>query len=103
MLRACLSLLVALAAACAESTGGPSEPESNALEGQAVTLSLQLVAQGLVTPVFLTSPPRDPRLFVLEKGGRIRVIQDGVLVTLVEGRVARRGESADAAEAVTAG
>ena len=32
-----------------------------------------------------------------------KVVQDGVLVTLVEGRVARRGETADAAEAVAAG
>jgi 3-hydroxybutyryl-CoA dehydratase len=32
-----------------------------------------------------------------------KIVQDGVLVTLVEGRAARRGETADAAEAVTAG
>ena len=31
-----------------------------------------------------------------------KVVQDGVLVTLVEGRIARRGEAADAAAAVAA-
>ncbi|HET6341546.1 MAG TPA: PQQ-dependent sugar dehydrogenase [Gemmatimonadota bacterium] len=35
------------------------------------------VADGLDFPVHLTSPPGDPRLFVVEKSGSIRVIQDG--------------------------
>ncbi|MGE3545923.1 MAG: sorbosone dehydrogenase family protein, partial [Kofleriaceae bacterium] len=29
--------------------------------------------------VLVTSPPNDPRLFVIEKNGRIRIIEDGVL------------------------
>lgn len=33
-----------------------------------------LIANGLDKPVFLTSPPGDPRLFVLEKEGRIRIV-----------------------------
>ena len=33
----------------------------------------QLVIDGLVGPVRLVSPPADPRLFVVEQAGRIRV------------------------------
>ncbi|HUS64428.1 MAG TPA: PQQ-dependent sugar dehydrogenase [Kofleriaceae bacterium] len=42
-------------------------------------LALELVSGGLVDPVFVTSPPGDERLFVVEKAGRILVIDDGVL------------------------
>jgi len=37
-------------------------------------LGLEVVADGLATPVFVTAPPGDDRLFVIEKAGRIRVI-----------------------------
>jgi glucose/arabinose dehydrogenase len=43
-------------------------------------LALQLIATGLEQPIYLTQAPGDAtRLFVIEKPGRIRVIQDGVL------------------------
>ena len=93
MMRRCAGLLVALSLGCAESPGGPSEP--SAARSQAATLSLQLVAQGLASPVLLTSPPNDPRLFVLEKVGRIRVIENGVLLPTpfldIRGRVGSVG------------
>ena len=41
---------------------------------------LQEIASGLAFPVYLTSPPADERLFVLEKDGRIRIIKGGVLL-----------------------
>ena len=44
-----------------------------------VSVTLQTVATGLDSPVFLTSPPGDPRLFVLEQPGRIRIIAKGGL------------------------
>jgi len=31
------------------------------------------------TPVYITAPPEDPRLFVVERAGAIRVVEDGVL------------------------
>jgi glucose/arabinose dehydrogenase len=40
-------------------------------------LALEEVAHGLDQPVFVTAPPGDPRLFVVEKPGRIRIIRDG--------------------------
>ena len=41
---------------------------------------LQRIASELDFPTGLASPPGDPRLLVLERGGRIRVIQDGAVL-----------------------
>src|SRR5207248_9652829 len=39
------------------------------------------ISAGLSAPVFLTQPLNDGRIFVVEQGGRIRLIKDGVLQT----------------------
>ena len=39
------------------------------------------ITTGLAAPVFLAQPQNDGRIFVVEQGGRIRVIRDGVLQT----------------------
>ena len=46
-----------------------------------LALALQEVASGLDAPIFLTAPPGDSRLFILERPGRIRVLQNGNLLT----------------------
>jgi glucose/arabinose dehydrogenase len=46
-----------------------------------ITVAAQTVATGLDQPVFLTAPPGDPRLFIVEKTGRIWVIADGKLAS----------------------
>ncbi len=56
----------------------PSPPPPPPTGDQAVTAVL--ITDNLDAPTFLTSPPGDPRLFVLEKVGRIRIIEDGVLL-----------------------
>jgi glucose/arabinose dehydrogenase len=43
-------------------------------------LGLELVADGLTAPVFLTAPDGDPRQFVVERNGRIRIIENDVLL-----------------------
>ncbi len=43
-------------------------------------VGLEEVASGLAFPLYLTSPPADERLFVVEKGGAIRVIKGGALL-----------------------
>ncbi|MGB0717325.1 MAG: PQQ-dependent sugar dehydrogenase [Phycisphaerae bacterium] len=44
------------------------------------TLGLEVVATGLENPVFITHAPNDAsRLFIVEKPGRIRMVQDGEL------------------------
>lgn len=50
----------------------PPPPETGA--------RLEVVASGLAAPVFLTAPPGDPRLFVVEQPGRIRIIREGQLL-----------------------
>lgn len=56
----------------------------------------QQVATGLSSPVYLTSPPGDARLFVIEQGGRIRIIENGTLVTTpfldISSRISTGGE-----------
>jgi glucose/arabinose dehydrogenase len=42
-------------------------------------LATQLVASGLEMPVYLTSPPGDRRLFIVELPGRIRIVDQGRL------------------------
>jgi glucose/arabinose dehydrogenase len=41
---------------------------------------LELVADGLVAPHFLTSPPDDARLFVVDQTGTIHIVEDGELL-----------------------
>ncbi|HEY7460746.1 MAG TPA: PQQ-dependent sugar dehydrogenase [Gemmatimonadota bacterium] len=44
--------------------------------------ALREVVSGLSAPLYLTSPPGDSRLFVVEQGGRIKIIRNGqVLAT----------------------
>lgn len=45
-----------------------------------VTAGLQEIASGLAFPLYLTSPPNDDRLFVVEKGGLIRIIENGLVL-----------------------
>lgn len=49
--------------------------------GAPLALTLQEVATGLNAPIFLTAPAGDSRLFILERAGRIRVVQNGNLLT----------------------
>jgi hypothetical protein len=48
--------------------------------GGPVTLGLQEVATGFNFPLYLTSPPGDDRLFIVEKAGAIRVIKGGAVL-----------------------
>ena len=45
------------------------------------SLALQLVAQGFSAPLYVTAPPADSaRLFVVEQGGRVRIIRNDTLL-----------------------
>jgi len=63
----------ALAACLGNVPGGPPLP------GETGTLELQLVASGLSSPLYLTTPAGDPRLFIVEQEGRIRIVKNGQL------------------------
>src|SRR6476661_3458691 len=73
--------LLAFLSCDAGGTGGPSggpPPEPPPPDGP-VPVALQEVA-GVVFPLYLTSPPGDSRLFIVEKGGAIRIVKDGSLL-----------------------
>ena len=59
-------------------------------------VGLREVAVGLAFPLYLTSPPDDDRLFIVEKGGAIRLVKGGVLVAtpflVLAGRVSTGSE-----------
>ncbi len=71
-----LMLLLATSQLSCPYAPGPSEPALGAL------VALEVVAEGLERPLFLTSAPADDsRLFVVEQAGIIRLIDDGTLLT----------------------
>jgi len=79
---ACIAALLA----CSDSSG----PQDGDLP-----LALEPVATGLEFPIGLAVPPGDPRLFIVEKGGRIRIIENGTLGSTfldLRGRVSTGGE-----------
>src|SRR5687768_10886608 len=43
-------------------------------------LQTQIVATGLDRPLFATAPAGDPRLFIVEQGGLIKVLQNGTVL-----------------------
>lgn len=57
-------------------------------------LGTKLIESGLDAPVFLTSPDGDPRLFVVERGGVIKVRESGVWSEFlnISDRVSTSGE-----------
>ena len=75
MPRIGLRLLFLLAlTACGGGGGGGGAPPAP------LALTLQPVVSGLASPVHLTAPEGDPRLFIVERAGRIRIVQGGTLL-----------------------
>ena len=72
--RAMVLSLATLAPACGNDGG------SGAVVDDAPPLGLTTVVSGLSSPVHLTAPAGDARLFIVEQVGRIRVVKNGQLV-----------------------
>lgn len=83
-MRSRIVFLSLVLAACGSSDGEKDAPRIDA----AVTctpiagtgLRLEEMARGLADPVFVTAPADDPRLFVVEKPGRLRILDGGRLL-----------------------
>jgi glucose/arabinose dehydrogenase len=77
MHRSSLALLSVVALAC----NGAAEPGNTPDDGEAVAtgVALEEVVNGLERPVYLTAPEGDPRLFIVEQPGRIRIVEGGTL------------------------
>ena len=72
---ALLALLVLPLLACNDDGTGPSDSTDPAAVGA------ELVVGGLSSPLFLTAPAGDDRLFVVERRGRIVIVEDGAALS----------------------
>ena len=92
----CLSRSLWLLAAAAGQGCGSGDAAGLGPPDGAVPVGLEEVASGLSFPLALTAPPGDPRLFIVEKGGAIRVVKEGALLPTpfldLAGRVSTGGE-----------
>jgi len=77
-------------------TAGGTVTASVAYGGAPVSLVLSQVAANLDNPTFLTAPAGDARLFVVERPGRIRIVENGNTLAQpfldISGRVFTSGE-----------
>ena len=78
MRRSTLLLLLCTIAVAACGHGRDLDRQPVGPDGD-LQLAARPVASGLANPLFLTAPPGDGRLFVVEQPGRVRVIEDGAL------------------------
>jgi glucose/arabinose dehydrogenase len=98
MLR--LSVLALVLVAGCGGGGGPAGTADTPLPSPtppaALALTLRQVASGLDGPVFLTAPGGDRRQFIVERAGRIRILQNGALLAVpfldIGARVSTGGE-----------
>ncbi len=74
------SALSLILAAAASGCGSQFENETPRLPEGPEPVGLQEVASGLSFPIYLTAPSGDPRVFIVEKGGTIRIVKDGALL-----------------------
>lgn len=65
-------------------TSSPTAAASPTADIEDVGIRLEEVATGLEASVLLTSPPDDPRRFIVEQSGRVRLLDDGELVTYLD-------------------
>lgn len=70
-----LSLMV-----CTASKDDIPEAKATPAPAQSIQLATEEVARGLENPVYLTAPPGDERLFIVEQQGRIRIVENGQLL-----------------------
>ena len=74
-----MSTARAIAFACLAFAATPPCRAAEPAWAPATGLRASVVVSGLEAPLFVTAPARDPRLFVLEQGGRIRIVENGRL------------------------
>ena len=77
--RLLMAGLVVVSAGCLTGCSGNDTQQDSQLP-TSTSLTLQTVTTNLTFPVFMTAAPNDPRLFIVEKGGRIRIFDSSFLL-----------------------
>lgn len=89
-------LVLGLLACSNDASNPPKQDDPPVTPPSAVELRLETVASGLSGPLYLTAPPADTRLFVVEQPGRIRIIANDALLPTpfldITGKIASGGE-----------
>jgi len=62
-------------------SAGATASATVAYGSSTLTLALSTVATNLASPTWLGSPPGDARLFVTERAGRVRIVQNGAVLS----------------------
>jgi glucose/arabinose dehydrogenase len=82
--------------ACAREATAPTASREVTQAPPPTAAGLRVVASGLSNPVYLTSPPGDARLFIVQQTGVIRVVKNGSLLATpfldIRNLVSRRSE-----------
>jgi glucose/arabinose dehydrogenase len=60
--------------------GGDAATATVTYASSTFTLRAQQIVEGLASPVYLTAPKNDQRLFIVEQPGRIRIVKDGAIL-----------------------
>lgn len=79
LIRVLCANVAVLAIACHSDSTGPDDGGSPLPPGIGLKLN-PFITVGLSSPVFMTQPLDDGRIFVVEQGGRIRIVRNGVLL-----------------------
>lgn len=78
----CAGVAVLAIQACGSDSSGPGGGGGGGPLPPGIGLQLNpFITGGLSSPVFMTQPLDDGRIFVVEQGGKIRVVRNGVLQT----------------------
>jgi glucose/arabinose dehydrogenase len=87
-------LALTLVVCAAPRDDAPSQTTSSAAQG--MSIGVEEVARGLDNPIYLTAPAGDPRLFIVEQPGRIRIVDNAKLLAKpfldITGKVGYGGE-----------
>lgn len=79
MTRAASLMLALTTIVCAAPKDDASSQKAFESKPLPVALAVEEVAHGLDNPVYLTAPANDPRLYIVEQPGRIRIVENGKL------------------------
>jgi glucose/arabinose dehydrogenase len=95
-MRPLVALAVTMFAGIVACDDSPTEPPPVVLDPATFHLATQPVVSGLSSAVYVSAPPGDSRLFIVEQGGRIRIFKDGALLPTpfldVSGKLTTGGE-----------